>query len=93
MQNGDNISETKKKKEMQVSGWYGSRTKETIPGLSWSRWTQISTAFANSVDPDQLASKEANWSGSALYVIMWIFYLQPGSSNLFGWKLEVGVAS
>ena len=25
--------------------------------------------FANSVDPDQLASEEANWSGSALFVI------------------------
>ena len=24
---------------------------------------------ANSVDPDQLASEEANWSGSALFVI------------------------
>ena len=33
-------------------------------------------AFANSVDPDQLASSEANWSGSALFVMkyycMWI---------------------
>ena len=29
-------------------------------------------AFANSVDPDQLASEEANWSGSALFAIMWI---------------------
>ena len=30
--------------------------------------------LANSVDPDQLASEEANWSGSALFVIknMWI---------------------
>ena len=26
-------------------------------------------AFANSVDPDQLASSEANWSGSALFAI------------------------
>ena len=26
-------------------------------------------AFANSVDPDQLASEEANWSGSALFAI------------------------
>ena len=25
--------------------------------------------FANSEDPDQLASDEANWSGSALFVI------------------------
>ena len=29
--------------------------------------------LANTVDPDQLASEEANWSGSALFVInMWI---------------------
>ena len=50
--------------------------------------------LANSVDPDQLASSEANWSGSALFVIQDVnLYQQPGSSNLTGWKLEVGVAS
>ena len=50
--------------------------------------------LANSVDPDQLASEEANWSGSALFVIQNVnMYQQPGSSNLIGWKLEVGVAS
>ena len=49
--------------------------------------------LANSVDPDQLASEEANWSGSALFVIKYVdFYQKPGSSNLIGWKLEVGVA-
>ena len=49
--------------------------------------------LANSIDPDQLAS-EANWSGSALLVTKYMnFYQQPGSSNLIGWKLEVGVAS
>ena len=48
----------------------------------------------NSVDPDQLASEEANWSGSAVVVIKYVnFYQKPGSSNLIGWKLEVGVAS
>ena len=51
-------------------------------------------AFANSADPDQLASEEANWSGSALFAIQYLnFYLQPGSSNLIDWKLEVGMAS
>ena len=46
--------------------------------------------LANSVDPDQLASSEANWSGFALFVInMWISIKKPGSSNLIGWKLEV----
>ena len=50
--------------------------------------------LANSVDPDQLASEEANWSGSALFVIEYVnFYQKHGSRNLFGRKLEVGVAS
>ena len=50
--------------------------------------------LANSVDPDQLASSEANWSESALFVIKYVnFYQKLGSSNLIGWKLEVGVAS
>ena len=41
--------------------------------------------LANSVDPDQLASEEANWSGSALFVIKYVnFYQKPGSSNLIG---------
>ena len=40
---------------------------------------------ANSVDPDQLASEEANWSGSALFVIKYVnLYQQPWSSNLIG---------
>ena len=52
------------------------------------------SVFANSVDPDQLASEEAKWSGSALFVIKYMnFYQKPGSCNLIGWKLEVGVAS
>ena len=51
-------------------------------------------AFANSVDPDQLASEEASWSGSALFVIKYVnLYQKPTSSNLICWKLEVGVAS
>ena len=48
----------------------------------------------NSVDPDQLTSSEANWSVSTLFVIKYInLYQQPGSSNLTGWKVEVGMAS
>ena len=45
--------------------------------------------LTNSVDPDLLASEEANWSGSALFAIKYVnFYQQPD------WlKLEVGVAS
>ena len=50
--------------------------------------------LANSVDPDQLASEEANLSGSALFVIKYVnFYQNSGSSNLIGWKLKVGVVS
>ena len=48
-----------------------------------SCWTRICPAFANSVDPDQLAS--------ALFVITYVsLNQQPGSSNLIGWQLEVG---
>ena len=55
---------------------------------------QIYPVFANSVDPDQLASSEANWSGSALFAFKLVnVYQQSGSSNLIGRKLEVGVAS
>ena len=40
------------------------------------------------------ALEEANWSGSALFVINYVnLYQQSGSSNLIGWKLEVGMAS
>ena len=51
------------------------------------------SGLANSVDPDQLASEEANCSRSALFVTKHVnFYQKPGSSNLIGWKLEVGIA-
>ena len=50
--------------------------------------------LANSVDLDQLASEETIWSGSALFVIKYVnFYQKRGSSDLIGWKLEMGVAS
>ena len=50
--------------------------------------------LANSVDPDQLASEEANCSGSALFLIKYVnFYQKSGSSNLIGWKSEVGMIS
>ena len=39
----------------------------------------ICPILANSVDPDQLASEETNWSGSALFVIKYVnFYKKPG---------------
>ena len=41
--------------------WHANLTLVLLnPDISW---------FANSVDPDQLASEEANWSGSALFAI------------------------
>ena len=70
---------------------------EVGPATSWSpvgRRIQLShrgrdldiPCNSNSVDPDQLASEEANWSGSALFVIQYVnLYQQPGSSNLIGW--------
>ena len=46
------------------------------------------------VDSDQLAAEEVNWSGSALFAIKYVnLYQQSGSSNLIGWKLEMGMAS
>ena len=43
--------------------------------------------FANSVDPDQMASEEAIWSGSALIAIKYVnLYQQSGSGNLIGWS-------
>ena len=58
-----------------------------------SCWTQIYPAFAKSINPDQFASDEANWSES-LFAIKYVnLYQQSGSSTLIGWKLEVGMAS
>ena len=49
----------------------------------------IYPVFANSVNPDQKPTDLA-----ALLVIKYVdFYQKPGSSNLIGWKLEVGLAS
>ena len=44
--------------------------------------------LANNVDPDQM---EANWSGSARFVIKYVnFYQNPRSSNLIGWEIRSG---
>ena len=54
----------------------------------------LTLVLLNSEDPDQLASAEANWSGPALFAIQYLnLYQQPGSSNLTGSILEVGLAS
>ena len=42
--------------------------------------------FANSVDPDQMASEETIWSGSTLFVIHFVnFYKYIIWYNLIGW--------
>ena len=49
-------------------------------------YSHICPAFANSAAPGQLASSEASWSGSSLFVIQNVnLYQQPGSSNPTGW--------
>ena len=35
-------------------------------------WTLVYPAFENIVDQDQLASEEANWSGSALFASKYV---------------------
>ena len=40
-----------------------------------SCWTRIYPVFANSVDPNQLASEEANWSGSKLFAIKFVKFI------------------
>ena len=66
----------------------------TVENLTLLMLSTTCPVLANSVDPDQLASEEANWSGTALFVIKYVnFYQKPGSSNLIGRKSEVGVAS
>ena len=55
---------------------------------------QDGPAFENSVKPDQLASDEANWSGSVLFVIQYVnLYQHSALSNLIGWQLQMGMAS
>ena len=65
-----------------------------LPGMLRHYTCMLNKIPANSVDPDQLASEEANWSGSALFVNKYVYlYQQSESSSLIGWKLEMGMAS
>ena len=45
-------------------------------------------AFANSVDPDQLASEEASWTGSAQFVIKYMYMNLYNSLNQVIWLAE-----
>ena len=54
------------------------RNKLKIFNPSLAKLCTTCPVLANSVDPDQLASEEANWSGSALFVIKYVnFYQNP----------------
>ena len=56
------------------------------------RKNRVSKSLCKRVDPDQLASEGDNWTGSTLFAIKYVnLYQQPWSSNLIGWKLEMGV--
>ena len=48
-----------------ITGWLGINPRPAEPG-------RIYPGFANSTDPDQLASSEANWSGSTLFEIKYV---------------------
>ena len=58
-----------------------------------SCWTRIYPAFANSVDPNQLASEETNWSGSALFVNNYVNLYQEPDQIMISQELEMFVAS
>ena len=68
-------------------------TQVSITGPSWPSCFSFNpcpaeprySLFANSVDPDQLASEEVSLSISALLAIQYVnFYQQSGSRNLIG---------
>ena len=51
-------------------------------------------AFENCVDPDQMASGKAIWSGTTLFVIQFVnLYEKTTMSYLIGWQSEMGVAN
>ena len=59
-----------------------------IMQLTLALLVPVMLAFANSDDPDQMASEEANWSGSALFVVKNVnLYQTPWSKNLIGAKI------
>ena len=49
----------------------------SLPTLTLLLLNTTYPVLANSVDPDQLASEEANWSGSSLSLNMWIPIKNP----------------
>ena len=58
-----------------------------------SCWTRIGIAFENSLDPDQMASEEAIWSGSTLFFMEFVnLHEQTTLSYLIGCQSEMSVA-
>ena len=52
-------------------------------------WRVVKPQYNQSINPE-----EANWSGSALFVIQYVNFCQQSiSCNLIGWQFEVGMAS
>ena len=58
----------------------------------YSNESFLTIAFKNTVDPDQIASEEAIWSGSTLFFIQFMNYEQTSLSYQIGWLSEMGVA-
>ena len=53
----------------------------------------LTLAFENTVDPDQMASEEAIWSGSTLFFIQFMnLHEQTTLSYQIAWLSEMGVA-
>ena len=80
--------------EKNINTVWLKKVSELELGLTLLLLNTTCSVLANSVDPDHLASEEANCSVSALFLIKYVnFYQKPGSSDLIGWKLEVDMAS
>ena len=69
--------------------WYNvaptSMQRHYVVLMSWARWD----CLCNSVDPDNLAFEEANWS--SLFVVMYVnLYQKPGLSKIDWLEITCG---
>ena len=61
--------------------------------ISWLKPTDLDLHCLQRQGMYRFSRIRLNWSGYALLGIQYVnLYQQPGSSNLIGWKLEVGMA-
>ena len=65
----NNTNYEKKGPNVCTSAWFD---QSCLPSLTLLLLRTTYPVTANSVDPDQLASEEANWSGSALFAIKYV---------------------